>query len=101
MIPEAAIRVAAAVPAELRGPVYTSVSPLRALELLVVLGSASATEMAECLLCSQVTGRRVLNRLVEDGWARRIDKPRPRYELTGKLADLASQAHESAQRDGA
>jgi DNA-binding IclR family transcriptional regulator len=101
MSTEAAIAAAASVPAGLRGPVYMTVSPLRALELLVVLRSASATEMAECLMCNQRTARRVLNRLVEDGWACRIDGPRPRYELTGKLADVAAQAPDCARRDGA
>lgn len=79
------------VPDALSGPVYSSVSPLRAAEIMA-FGAVSTAELSRALCCNARTGRRVLERLVEEGWARRTrDRPR-RYSLSLRAAAMGAQA---------
>jgi DNA-binding IclR family transcriptional regulator len=79
------------VPEELLGPVYSSVSPLRAVEILA-FAPVTTTELSVALRCHQRTARRLLERLVVEGWVRRVSGPRPRYELTLRAVAMAAQA---------
>ena len=79
------------VPDALSGPVYSSVSLLRAAEIMA-FGAVSTAELSRALCCNVRTGRRVLERLVEEGWARcASDSPR-RYSLSLRGAAMGAQA---------
>ena len=65
----------------------------RAMQALEVLafGPASATRVAEELQVHPRTARRLLNRMVYDGWLIRRDGPRPTYTPTLRIVALAAQ----------
>ena len=78
-------------PAGLCGPVYSSVSVLRAAEIMA-FGSVSSGQLARALSCNIRTARRVLDRLVAEGWAQRTGDARPRFSLTFRAAAMGAQA---------
>jgi DNA-binding IclR family transcriptional regulator len=68
---------------------------MQALEVLSFQPS-SAPQIAEALQVHPRTARRLLNRLVADGWLQRIDGPRPLYVPTMRIVALAAQLAERA-----
>lgn len=70
----------------------------RAMQALEVLafGPASATRVAEELQVHPRTARRLLNRMVYDGWVIRRDGPRPTYTPTLRIVALAAQLAQRA-----
>jgi DNA-binding IclR family transcriptional regulator len=66
----------------------------RTLGALDLLADAprTVTQVAEALAVHSRTARRLLNRLVYDGYARCIPGRRPTYELTPRFAALAARA---------
>jgi DNA-binding IclR family transcriptional regulator len=63
---------------------------MQALEVLA-FGPATATQVANELQVHQRTARRLLNRMVYDGWLTRRDGPRPTYTPTLRIVALAAQ----------
>jgi DNA-binding IclR family transcriptional regulator len=63
---------------------------MQALEVLA-FGPATATQVANELQVHQRTARRLLNRMVIDGWLTRRDGPRPTYTPTLRIVALAAQ----------
>jgi DNA-binding IclR family transcriptional regulator len=63
---------------------------MQALEVLA-FGPATATRVAEELQVHSRTARRLLNRMVHDGWLVRRDGPRPTYTPTMRIVALAAQ----------
>jgi DNA-binding IclR family transcriptional regulator len=63
---------------------------MQALEVLA-FGPATATQVANELQVHQRTARRLLNRMVHDGWLTRRDGPRPTYTPTLRIVALAAQ----------
>lgn len=65
----------------------------RAMQALEVLafGPSTATVVAGELQVHPRTARRLLNRMVHDGWLRRRDGPRPTYTPTMRIVALAAQ----------
>ncbi len=63
---------------------------MQALEVLA-FGPATATQVANELQVHQRTARRLLNRMVVDGWLTRRDGPRPTYTPTLRIVALAAQ----------
>ena len=63
---------------------------MQALEVLA-FGPATATQVANELQVHQRTARRLLNRMVLDGWLTRRDGPRPTYTPTLRIVALAAQ----------
>jgi IclR family acetate operon transcriptional repressor len=63
---------------------------MQALEVLA-FGPATATQVAVELKVHQRTARRLLNRMVSDGWLTRRDGPRPTYTPTLRIVALAAQ----------
>jgi len=85
------------VPDELRGPVAPLINALRAVEIMA-FGPTNATIVADDLCCHPRTARRILHRLVADGWARQIGDPRrPSYELTLRVVAMAAQATQGSE----
>jgi DNA-binding IclR family transcriptional regulator len=76
-------------PAELSGPVYSSLSALRAVEVMA-FRPVSTTELSQVLSCHVRTARRILDRLVDAGWAQRVGYGRPRFGLTVRAAALGA-----------
>src|ERR1700754_1872900 len=70
-----------AVPDDLRGPVYSSVSLLRAAEIMA-FGPVTTGELARALDCHIRTARRALERLLSEGWASRTRGARPRDSVS-------------------
>ena len=68
---------------------------MQALEVLSFQPS-SAPQIAEALQVHPRTARRLLNRLVADGWLQRIDGARPLYVPTMRIVALAAQLAERA-----
>ena len=79
------------VSAEVQGLATQSFAPLRVVEVLA-FGSMTTTEVAHHLRVHQRTARRALVLLHERGWVHRLDGPRPRWELSGRVLALASRA---------
>jgi DNA-binding IclR family transcriptional regulator len=65
----------------------------RAMQALEVLafGPATVTQVAGELQVHSRTARRLLNRMVHDGWLVRRDGPRPTYSPTMRIVALAAQ----------
>jgi DNA-binding IclR family transcriptional regulator len=63
---------------------------MRALEVLA-FGPSSATRLADELQVHPRTARRLLNRMVADGWVIRRDGARPTYAATLRIVALAAQ----------
>jgi DNA-binding IclR family transcriptional regulator len=63
---------------------------MQALEVLA-FGPATATQVATELQVHQRTARRLLNRMVLDGWLVKRDGPRPSYTPTLRIVALAAQ----------
>ena len=65
----------------------------RAMQALEVLafGPATVTQVAGELQVHSRTARRLLNRMVHDGWLVRQDGPRPTYSPTMRIVALAAQ----------
>lgn len=63
---------------------------MQALEVLA-FGPATATQIAAELQVHPRTARRLLNRMVHDGWLIRRDGPRPTYMPTMRIVALAAQ----------
>jgi IclR family acetate operon transcriptional repressor len=68
---------------------------MQALEVLSFEPS-SAPQIAEALQVHPRTARRLLNRLVADGWLQRIEGPRPLYVPTMRIVALAAQLADRA-----
>jgi DNA-binding IclR family transcriptional regulator len=68
---------------------------MQALEVLA-FGPATATQVANELQVHQRTARRLLNRMVTDGWLTRRDGPRPTYTPTLRIVALAAQLAQRA-----
>jgi IclR family transcriptional regulator, acetate operon repressor len=70
----------------------------RAMQALEVLafGPATATQVAAELQVHPRTARRLLNRMVHDGWLVRRDGPRPTYTPTLRIVALAAQLAQRA-----
>jgi DNA-binding IclR family transcriptional regulator len=68
---------------------------MQALEVLSFEPS-SAPQIAEALQVHPRTARRLLNRLVADGWLQRVDGPRPLYVPTMRIVALAAQLADRA-----
>jgi IclR family acetate operon transcriptional repressor len=70
----------------------------RAMQALEVLafGPATATRVADELQVHPRTARRLLNRMVHDGWLIRRDGPRPTYTPTLRIVALAAQLAQRA-----
>jgi IclR family acetate operon transcriptional repressor len=68
---------------------------MQALEVLSFEPS-SAPQIAEALQVHPRTARRLLNRLVADGWLQRIDGSRPLYVPTMRIVALAAQLADRA-----
>lgn len=68
---------------------------MQALEVLA-FGPSTATRVAEELQVHPRTARRLLNRMVYDGWLIRRDGPRPTYEPTMRIVALAAQLTQRA-----
>ena len=66
---------------------------LQALEVLA-FEPRSAPQVASALQVHPRTARRLLNRLVSDGWLRRTDGARPMYSPTMRIVALAAQLAE-------
>jgi IclR family transcriptional regulator, KDG regulon repressor len=69
---------------------------LRALEVLA-LGPHSAAEIADALMIHPRTARRLLGRLVEEGYLTRTQGPRRKYVSTLRLVAVAGQVVESTE----
>jgi IclR family transcriptional regulator, KDG regulon repressor len=69
---------------------------LRALELLA-LGPHSALEAADALMIHPRTARRLLDRLVDEGYLRRTHDPPRRYTSTLRLVAVAGQVVQNAE----
>jgi DNA-binding IclR family transcriptional regulator len=63
---------------------------MRALEVLA-FGPSTASQIASELQVHPRTARRLLNRMVSDGWLVRRDGPRPTYTPTLRIVALAAQ----------
>jgi DNA-binding IclR family transcriptional regulator len=63
---------------------------MQALEVLA-FGPSTATQVANELQVHPRTARRLLNRMVSDGWLTRRDGPRPTYTPTMRIVALAAQ----------
>jgi len=63
---------------------------MQALEVLA-FGPSTATQLAAELQVHPRTARRLLNRMVHDGWVVRRDGPRPTYTPTMRIVALAAQ----------
>jgi DNA-binding IclR family transcriptional regulator len=63
---------------------------MQALEVLA-FGPSTATKLAAELQVHPRTARRLLNRMVHDGWVLRRDGPRPTYTPTMRIVALAAQ----------
>lgn len=63
---------------------------MQALEILA-FGPATVTQVANELQVHSRTARRLLNRMVHDGWLTRRDGPRPTYTPTMRIVALAAQ----------
>jgi DNA-binding IclR family transcriptional regulator len=63
---------------------------MQALEVLA-FGPSTATQVAAELQVHPRTARRLLNRMVHDGWLVRRDGPRPTYTPTMRIVALAAQ----------
>jgi IclR family acetate operon transcriptional repressor len=63
---------------------------MQALEILA-FGPATVTQVANELQVHSRTARRLLNRMVHDGWLIRRDGPRPTYTPTMRIVALAAQ----------
>jgi DNA-binding IclR family transcriptional regulator len=63
---------------------------MQALEVLA-FGPSTATQIAAELMVHPRTARRLLNRMVHDGWLIRRDGPRPTYTPTLRIVALAAQ----------
>jgi DNA-binding IclR family transcriptional regulator len=68
---------------------------MQALEVLA-FGPATATQVATELQVHPRTARRLLNRMVHDGWLVRRDGPRPTYTPTLRIVALAAQLAQRA-----
>lgn len=70
----------------------------RAMQALEVLafGPSTATQVANELQVHPRTARRLLNRMVHDGWIVRRDGPRPTYTPTMRIVALAAQLAQRA-----
>lgn len=70
----------------------------RAMQALEVLafGPSTATRVADELKVHPRTARRLLNRMVHDGWLIRRDGPRPTYTPTMRIVALAAQLAQRA-----
>ncbi|MDA0184356.1 helix-turn-helix domain-containing protein [Solirubrobacter phytolaccae] len=70
----------------------------RAMQALEVLafGPSTATRVADELQVHPRTARRLLNRMVHDGWLIRRDGPRPTYTPTLRIVALAAQLAQRA-----
>jgi len=70
----------------------------RAMQALEVLafGPSTATQVATELQVHPRTARRLLNRMVHDGWLVRRDGPRPTYTPTMRIVALAAQLAQRA-----
>jgi DNA-binding IclR family transcriptional regulator len=58
---------------------------------ILAFGPATVTQLADELQVHSRTARRLVNRMVHDGWLVRHDGPRPRYEPTLRMVALAAQ----------
>src|SRR4051812_13623876 len=63
---------------------------MQALEVLA-FGPSTTTRVADELRVHPRTARRLLNRMVHDGWMVRHDGPRPTYTPTLRIVALAAQ----------
>jgi DNA-binding IclR family transcriptional regulator len=68
---------------------------MQALEVLA-FGPSTATQVADELQVHPRTARRLLNRMVYDGWLVRRDGPRPTYTPTMRIVALAAQLAQRA-----
>jgi IclR family acetate operon transcriptional repressor len=68
---------------------------MQALEVLA-FGPSTATRVADELQVHPRTARRLLNRMVHDGWLIRRDGPRPTYTPTMRIVALAAQLAQRA-----
>lgn len=70
----------------------------RAMQALEVLafGPATVTQVANALQVHPRTARRLLNRMVHDGWLVRRDGPRPTYTPTLRIVALSAQLAQRA-----
>ena len=68
---------------------------MQALEVLA-FGPSTATQVADELQVHPRTARRLLNRMVHDGWLIRRDGPRPTYTPTMRIVALAAQLAQRA-----
>jgi IclR family transcriptional regulator, KDG regulon repressor len=68
---------------------------MQALEVLA-FGPSTATQVAGELQVHPRTARRLLNRMVHDGWLVRRDGPRPTYTPTMRIVALAAQLAQRA-----
>jgi DNA-binding IclR family transcriptional regulator len=66
---------------------------MQALEILA-FGPATVTQVADELQVHPRTARRLLNRMVHDGWLTRKDGPRPTYDPTLRILALSAQLAE-------
>jgi IclR family acetate operon transcriptional repressor len=74
---------------------YFASRAMQALEVLA-FGPSTATQLANELQVHPRTARRLLNRMVHDGWLVRREGPRPTYTPTMRIVALAAQlAHRS------
>ena len=69
---------------------YFVTRTVRALELLAA-GPLSAPKLAEALQIHPRTARRMLNRLADEGYVRRLHEPCRRYVLTMRLIAVAGE----------
>jgi IclR family acetate operon transcriptional repressor len=74
---------------------YFASRAMQALEVLA-FGPSTATQLANELLIHPRTARRLLNRMVHDGWLVRRDGPRPTYTPTMRIVALAAQLAQRA-----
>jgi IclR family acetate operon transcriptional repressor len=69
---------------------YFASRAMQALEVLA-FGPSTATQVANELQVHPRTARRLLNRMVHDGWLTRREGPRPTYTPTMRIVALAAQ----------
>jgi DNA-binding IclR family transcriptional regulator len=69
---------------------YFASRAMQALEVLA-FGPSTTTRVADALRVHPRTARRLLNRMVHDGWMIRHDGPRPTYTPTLRIVALAAQ----------
>lgn len=74
---------------------YFASRAMQALEVLA-FGPATASQVADEIRVHQRTARRLLNRMVLDGWLTRRDGPRPTYTPTLRVVALAAQLAQRA-----